>query len=76
MKIPFLEMILFYFELMGEVYSEIQSGTACQNWEGEVFDQRGNSEKHLPEAKLMPFAHIAHFQSALRNLRIPWEDLG
>lgn len=70
MKIPFLEMSLFYFELMGEVDSEIQTGTACQHWEGEVFDQRGNLEKDLPEyqQKLMYFAPTAHFPSILRNL--------
>lgn len=29
MKISFFETSLFYFELMGEVYSEIQTETAC-----------------------------------------------
>lgn len=29
MKISFFEMSLFYLELMGEVYSEIQTKTAC-----------------------------------------------
>lgn len=31
LKISFLEMSLFYFELMGDVYSEMQTGTACQH---------------------------------------------